>query len=171
MPRPRTLDLGLQFEGGEGVHQTQVVVLLEQEFSSSLWPAILVQVSSELPLAVALLTQLAPGQVASMAQRWCAIPEPYTSIDIVGGHDAGETREKYDRCLCPVVSAVEMEGAIRSHANSHPVRRRFAHRRAARGGRARLLSVSPRGSPTPLYLAALSSDRVPTRSGGRGLAR
>ena len=33
------------------------------------------------------LTHLALGQVTSMAQRWCAIPEPDTSADIVGGHD------------------------------------------------------------------------------------
>ena len=36
---------------------------------------------------VTLLTQLALGQVAGMAQRWCAIPEPYASVGIVGGHD------------------------------------------------------------------------------------
>ena len=90
LPRLRTAYFSSQLEGCKGVHQSQVLILSEQERAPGLWSTTLVCVSSGSIFVVTLLTYLALGQVIGMAQRWCAIPKPDASAGIVGGHDVCE---------------------------------------------------------------------------------
>ena len=120
---------------------------------------------------VTLLTQLALGQVAGMAQRWCAIPEPYTSVDIVGGHDVVKQGRSAIDVFVLWFQLLEWEeqSVLAPIATSSPPV--CAQAGCTQAGAHASCLCPPSDLPTLLRLTTFSFDHVPTRSDGRGLAR
>jgi hypothetical protein len=77
-----------------------------------------------------------------MAQRWCAIPESDTSVDIVGGHDVVKQGRSAIDVFAQWFQLLEWEEQSCSRAHSHPFAAGVRADGLHAGGRARLPSVS-----------------------------